>query len=160
LLDHASILVAENEPFIALDLALAIEDAGGVVVGPAASCQEALALLATTVVVAAILDLDLLDGDCSAVVERLVGAGVPVILQTGGQIPPTLTARFPGVVVQIKPFVAANLIARLEVVISNHQERGVAAANSLIIVEQNAGRSSGLREVTSLRSTTTSSSTH
>ena len=125
MLNHASILVAENEPFIALDLALAIEDAGGVVVGPAASGQEALALLATTPVVAAILDLDLLDGECSAVVQRLADVGVPVILQTGGEIPPTLTARFPGLIVQIKPYVAANLIARLGVLISDHQERGV-----------------------------------
>jgi hypothetical protein len=62
LLNHVSVLVAEDQPFIALDLALAVEDAGGKVVGPAASCEEALALLATGIVGAAILDVNLVDG--------------------------------------------------------------------------------------------------
>ena len=49
--------------------ALAIEDAGGKVVGPTASCEEALALLGTAEVAAAILDVNLVDGDCSALVD-------------------------------------------------------------------------------------------
>ena len=47
MLNNVSVLVAEDQPFIALDLALAVEDAGGKIVGPAASGEEALALLAT-----------------------------------------------------------------------------------------------------------------
>jgi len=50
LLNHESVLVAEDQFFIALDLALAVEDAGGKVVGPAASCEEALTFLATGIV--------------------------------------------------------------------------------------------------------------
>jgi len=126
-LNRASVFVAEDEPFIAMDLALAIEDAGGEVVGPAASVEEALALLATRTVVAAILDVNLVDGDCTPLVEVLAGHGIPMILQTGVGLPPALAARFPGLVVQIKPCVAARLIERLEVLISG---RGCAASTA------------------------------
>ncbi len=129
MLHRVSVLVAEDQPFIALDLALAIEDAGGEVVGPAASVREALALLADTAVGAAILDVNLLDGDCSAVVEVLAGLNVPIILQTGVGFPPGLAARFPDLVIQIKPCLAADLIARLGALISD-RERPVDRARS------------------------------
>ena len=114
MLNHVSVLVAEDQPFIALDLALAVEDAGGRVVGPAASCEEALALLATAIVGAAILDVNLVDGDCSALVEALVGLDVPFIVHTAVNLPPALATRFSGLVVQIKPCPAATLVAQLE----------------------------------------------
>jgi len=114
LLNRAPVLVAEDEPFIALDLALAIEDAGGEVVGPAASVEEALALLSTRTVAAAILDVDLVDGDSWAVVEALAILRVPMIIQTGVGIPPAWATRLPGPVVHIKPCVTAQLIAQLE----------------------------------------------
>ena len=46
MLNHVSVLVEEVQPFIVLDLALAVEEAGGKSVGPAPSCEEAPALLA------------------------------------------------------------------------------------------------------------------
>lgn len=121
MLNHLSVLVAEDQPFIALDLALAVEDAGGKVVGPAASCEEALAFLAAGIVDAAIVDLNLVDGDSSAVVEVLVGLDIPFIVQTAVELPPALAARFSGLVVQIKPFPAATLVARLEVLLAKHE---------------------------------------
>ena len=113
--------MAEDQPFIALGLALAVEDAGGKVVGPAASCEEALALLATAVVDAAILDVNLVDGDCSTVMEVLVGRGVPFIVHTAVDLPPALATRFPGLVVQIKPCAAARLVAQLENMLAEHR---------------------------------------
>jgi DNA-binding NtrC family response regulator len=121
LLNQASVLVAEDQPFIALDLSLAVQDAGGVVVGPAASCEEALALLATTTVAGAILDVNLVDGDCSAVVELLTGLNVPIVIHTGVGLPPALAARFPRIAVQIKPCLSATLIAQLAMLISDRQ---------------------------------------
>ena len=120
LLNQASVLVAEDQPFIALGLALAVEDAGGKVVGPAASCEEALVLLATGVVDAAILDVNLVDGDCSTVMEVLVGRGVPFIVHTAVDLPPALATRFSGLVVQIKPCPAARLVAQLENMLAEH----------------------------------------
>ena len=129
LLNHASVLVAEDQPFIALDLALAVEDAGGQVVGPAASCDEALALLASGTVAAAILDVNLVNGDCSALVEAVVGLGVPFIIHTAVDVPPELATRFSDLVVRIKPCPAATLVAQLESLIAEHA-RAVAAAAS------------------------------
>ena len=120
LLNQISVLVAEDQPFIALGLALAVEDAGGKVVGPAASCEEALALLATAVVDAAILDVNLVDGDCSTVMEVLVGRGVPFIVHTAVDLPPALATRFSGLVVQVKPCPAARLVAQLENMLAEH----------------------------------------
>ena len=121
MLSHVSVLVAEDQPFIALDLALAVEDAGGKVVGPAASCEEALALLSNGTVAAAILDINLVDGDSSPLVEILVGRGVPFIVHTAVDLPPTLAARFSGLVVQIKPCPAANLVAQLVSLLAEHE---------------------------------------
>lgn len=118
MLNHAPILIVEDEPFIALDLELAIEDAGGEVVGPAASVEEALALLDARPVAAAILDVNLVDGDISPVAEILIERGIPFILQTGVGLPPEL-ARFPDLVVCIKPCVAAQLAVQLVAMISN-----------------------------------------
>lgn len=122
MLNRALILVAEDEPFIALDVALAVEDAGGEVAGPAASVREALALIESLPIVAAILDVNLADGDISPVAERLIIAGIPVILQTGIGLPPKLAARFPELQVNIKPCAAATLVSQLAVLILNRRK--------------------------------------
>lgn len=119
MLNNALVLVAEDEPFIALDVALAIEDAGGEVAGPAASVEEARALIATRPIVAAILDVNLTDGDISPVAEILIGSGIPIILQTGVGVPPELAARFPDLIVHIKPCIAAKLVVQLEALIAD-----------------------------------------
>lgn len=113
MLDRASVLVVEDEPFVALDIALAVEDAGGIVVGPAASVREALELIETQHIVAAILDVNLIDGDITLVVETLMALAIPLILQTGGGLPVALEAQFPHLVVVIKPTVAARLVEQL-----------------------------------------------
>ena len=112
--------MVEDQPFIALDLALAVKDAGGTVVGPAASCEEALAFLATRVVDAAILDVNLVDGDSSTVVEVLMGLNVPLIVHTAVDLPSGLTTRFSDLVVRIKPCPAASLVAHLELLLAEH----------------------------------------
>lgn len=122
MLNHSAILIAEDEPFIALDLALAIEDAGGEVIGPAASAKEALDLLKTHPVAAAILDVNLLDGNVSTVVEYLMARGVPLILQSGIGIPPDLAARFPDLTVHIKPTMAARMVAEIEILLSDSRK--------------------------------------
>ena len=124
MLNRALVLVAEDQPLIALDVALAIEDAGGVVAGPAASVRECLALIDSQPIVAAILDVNLTDGDISPVAEALMLTGVPIIVQTGIGLPPELAARFPDLVVQIKPCVAATLVVQLEALIAAGRHAG------------------------------------
>ena len=130
MLKHVSVLVAEDQSFIAMDLALAVEDAGGEVVGPAASCEEAMTFILTGIVGAAILDVDLVDGDCSALVEVLVDLRVPFIIHTAVDLPPALTTRFSGLVVQIKPCPPAILVARLESLIAGREHVVVVAPSS------------------------------
>lgn len=121
MLNGALVLVAEDEPFIALDLALAIEDAGGEVVGPAASVTEALALIEARPIVAAILDVNLIDGDITPVAAEVLRLGLPVLLQSGVGLPPELAARFPNLTVHTKPYVAAKLVAQLADLILDQQ---------------------------------------
>ena len=114
LLATLPILIAEDEPFVALDLALAVKDAGGIPVGPAGSVREARELLASTQVAAAILDVNLSDGDVFPVLEVLMGRGVPVIVQTGLPVPLELRSRYPGLTVLAKPIEPAVLLAKLK----------------------------------------------
>lgn len=120
MLNGALILVAEDEPFIALDVALAIEDAGGVVVGPASSVKEALLLIEARSIAAAILDVNLIDGDITPVAEEILRLGIPAIFQSGIGLPAELAARYPALVIHTKPWVASQLVAQLEGLIVTH----------------------------------------
>jgi DNA-binding NtrC family response regulator len=128
LLNSALVLVAEDEPFIALDIAFAIEDAGGEVVGPAASVEEALALIEARSISGAILDVNLTDGDITPVAQAVLRMGIPVILQSGIGLPPEFAARFPEVVFHMKPCVAATLVTQLAQLILD-QQRAVPPEN-------------------------------
>ena len=90
MLSNAPILIVEDEPFIALELKASVEDAGGTVVGPVGSVREAMDLLKTSVVRAAILDIQLSDGDITPVAEALLAQGIPVIFQSGVELPTEL----------------------------------------------------------------------
>ena len=121
MLNNTLVLVAEDEAVIALDVAMAICDAGGKVAGPAASVKQALALIDTTAIGAAILDVNLSDGDITPVAELLLAAGIPVILQSGVGLPAELIARFPDLPVRIKPCSSETLVAQLAIMISGYR---------------------------------------
>jgi CheY-like chemotaxis protein len=122
---RAVVFLAEDEPFIALDLAATIEDAGGVVVGPAATVKEALALLEIHHVDAALLDVNLSDRDITPVAELLIARGVPVIFHTGLGIPEALSAKFPNLIVHLKPLVPEQIIRQLAALIAPDAPRDV-----------------------------------
>ncbi len=111
--DRTPILIAEDEPFVALDLAATVQDAGGLVIGPAATVAEALALLDTQPVAAAILDVNLSDGDIGPVAERLIARGVPILFHTAVGLSDELRARFPNVVVFQKPSSPEDIVRDL-----------------------------------------------
>jgi len=90
LLNQVSVLIVENEPFIALDLATAVEEARGKVIGPAGSVREALMLIQQHLVQAAVLDVNLSDGDVTPIAELLIEGGVPVIFYSGLALPVAL----------------------------------------------------------------------
>lgn len=77
------ILILEDEPFIAMDLQMAFEDAG-FAAHTAIDCAEAFAILEETETAAAVLDVNLGRGQtCREVALALQQRGVPYALHTG-----------------------------------------------------------------------------
>jgi DNA-binding response OmpR family regulator len=108
----ARVLIVEDEPFIAWDLVQAVEAAGAVVIGPAATVAQALALVQANVLEGAILDVNLPDGHIGPVLESL-RKHVAVIIHSGLGLPQEVCERFADVPFYFKPTPAEVLTARL-----------------------------------------------
>jgi CheY-like chemotaxis protein len=108
----ARILVVEDEPFIAFDLVGAIEDAGALPLGPAATVQDALDLIAVTQPDGAILDVNLADGHVGPVLDAL-SSTASVVVHTGVGLPAHVRAIHPDVLVYPKPTPAAVLLRQI-----------------------------------------------
>lgn len=113
MLSGKQVLIAEDEPIIAMDLADAVEDADGVVIGPCDRVSEALQLLAHQQVAAAIIDANLLDRDVTPVARLLVARGVPTVIYSGTGLPDELKRYHPELPVVFKPTPAAHLVLTL-----------------------------------------------
>lgn len=111
------VLIVEDEPFIALDLALGVEEAGGVPLGPASSVAQALRLIEDELPDAAIVDVDLPDGNIGPVLAVL-RPGVPVVVHTGVGLPETLREAHPESLVCTKPTAPSELSRRLRAELS------------------------------------------
>jgi len=122
MLNQVSVLIVENEPFIALDLAVAVKEARGNVIGPAGSVREALMLIEQHLVQAAILDVNLSDRDVTPVAELLIEGGVPVIFYSGLALPTELRKRYPSVCVCKKPTPLVQLLNKLVASMPNKVE--------------------------------------
>lgn len=108
----ARVLVVEDEPFIAFDLQMALEDVGAIVIGPASTIAEALALISREAVDGAILDVNLPDGTIGPVLDALPEQA-SVVVQTGVGLPPEVRAAHPNVQVFSKPTASDILIKRI-----------------------------------------------
>jgi CheY-like chemotaxis protein len=75
------ILVVEDEVLISLDVETGLKDAG-FLVAVARSCVEAMAFLANIRPDAAILDVQLTDGECIHAAEHLAAQSVPFIVHS------------------------------------------------------------------------------
>lgn len=117
MLANAHVLILEDEAIPALDLAMAVEMAGGVVIGPAGTVAAALALLDEEDVAAAILDVHLPDGELTPVAIRLLDQGVPVIVHSGVGAPQALLQRYPDVPVHVKPTSSDRLVDVVEAIL-------------------------------------------
>jgi DNA-binding response OmpR family regulator len=110
-----AILVVEDDPLIALDLATTLEDAGATVVGPCASVAKALSFLGETsarpAVEGAVLDFDL-RGETSAPIAKLLKSrGIPFIFHTGLDPARNINLEEFGAPVVPKPSTRAALVA-------------------------------------------------
>ena len=107
------ILIVEDEAIIALNLAYAVEDVEGEVVGPVGSIAEALALLDIAPVSGAVLDANLVDGAVTPLALRLLDLGVPFVLHTGTGLPVELAAEPVDLSLVMKPAQATRVVETL-----------------------------------------------
>lgn len=85
----------------------------GVVAGSAASIRDALDLLDNREVDGAILDVNLIDGEVTPVVESLLARGISVIIQTGVGLPAALEGLEAPPPVLLKPVFPDRLLQKL-----------------------------------------------
>lgn len=107
------ILVVEDEALIALDLEMAIEDAGADVIGPAMSLDEGLQLSETAEFDCAILDVDLHGREVFPLAHLLAERNVPFVFHTGHAERADLEKDFPDRPVCRKPTAPNRLLGTL-----------------------------------------------
>jgi DNA-binding response OmpR family regulator len=109
------VLIVEDDPTIAMFLGDVIQRAEGTTVGPLSSLREARVFLGTTQQVdAAVLDVNLADGDITPVLEALRARGTPVVIYTAStDLPRRIRDRHADVVVLYKPVQPGRLIGEL-----------------------------------------------
>ncbi len=100
-----TVLLVEDELFIALDLQETIEEAGFRVMGPCATVVEAEAVIEQCQArfAAAVLDVRLADGTVFPAADRLHEAGVPLLFHSGHADDSALRLRYPSATVCPKP---------------------------------------------------------
>ena len=82
-LQGVRVLIVEDEHLVALALTDDLEDAGAVVVGPAATVEAALGLIKEHPIDVAVLDIQLQSQFVFPVAEVLTGRGVPFLFTSG-----------------------------------------------------------------------------
>jgi DNA-binding NarL/FixJ family response regulator len=113
LLNHAPILIAEDDPLLAFELQVAVKDAEGEAVGPARSVVAALEILQLIIVAGAVLEVQLPDGDVTPVAKVFIARRVPMVFQSDADLPPELQSLCPDVPVFKRPVSARLLVERL-----------------------------------------------
>ena len=114
MLSQLSILIAEDEALVALELAYEVADRRGKIVGPVASVADGLSILGQRTVTAAVLDANLRDRDVTPLALALIERRVPFVLHTGTGIPAELRAAHPHLTIVPKPATAAEVLDALE----------------------------------------------
>jgi DNA-binding NtrC family response regulator len=118
-----SVLIVEDEPIIALDLASMLKEAGATVVGPAMTLVEAEALSAREQFHVALLDVRIGNETITPVAAQLAGRGVPLIFHTGHGNADSLIGRWPQSRVLHKPVRPSELLAILSSFVGEERKR-------------------------------------
>jgi len=112
--DGDVILIVEDQPFIALDLADTVVSLGGSVFGPFATVTETLANLGSKAISGAIVDVMLLDRDITPVAVYLAENSISVVVHSATEVPGGLARRYPDLAVIAKPAPALSVVSRLK----------------------------------------------
>jgi ActR/RegA family two-component response regulator len=89
-LDELTILVAEDEFLIALDIEAMLRDAGAKVLGPFGTLRQAVAAAREAPFSFAVLDFRLGKDTTRELVDILVARAIPFLFYTGQSLPPGL----------------------------------------------------------------------
>lgn len=117
------VLVVEDEVLIAMDLAQAVEDAGGRVIGPAMNMAAAQELAETADITAALLDIQLHRDMITSVAEILARRRIPFVFYTGyGRN--EVTESWPEAVLLLKPSSPGELVSALSTVLGKTETAG------------------------------------
>ena len=108
-----TIMIVEDECIVGLDLMETTQDLGFVAEGPFTTVREASAAADHLAPDAAILDVQLEDGEVYPLADKLVQMGVPIIFHSGHARPSDLIERYPGALTCGKPCSPDTLIAML-----------------------------------------------
>jgi CheY-like chemotaxis protein len=97
------VLIAEDEPLIALDLQEICSEFGAEVIGPCMTLKEALEAAARETISVAVLDVRLGQATTAEVAEMLDRRGIPVLFCSGQGLPDELRRRLPHAPALVKP---------------------------------------------------------
>lgn len=117
------ILVLEDDAMQALDLAAAFSEAGAIIVGPAASIDDALRLISETICTGAVLDLRVSNRNSTSFAQQLVEKRIPFILHTGYPDSVFFRTDWAGYRLVPKPAMIADLIREMAELIDLQRAR-------------------------------------
>jgi CheY-like chemotaxis protein len=112
-LQGVCVLVVEDEPIVALDLASMLADVGADVLGPALTAREAEKLSENSNIAVAVLDIRLGDETVAPVADILYRRGIPIIFHTGHGAAADLNSQWPGSRVLVKPTKEEELLREI-----------------------------------------------
>lgn len=112
-----TVLVVEDEFIIALDLSETVRDLGFGLDGPYSHKALALQAIEKTLPDAAILDINVADGEVFPLADALAQHGVPIIFHSSQQPLPDACAQYPRAVACTKPCPPDHLVSVLQQVV-------------------------------------------
>ncbi|WP_082552545.1 response regulator [Methylobacterium sp. Leaf456] len=111
-LQDRRILIVEDEYFIAQEMQSAVEEAGGIVIGPFADLKEVVSSGAYAKVDIAVLDINVKGESSFELADKLQWRGVPLCFATGYDAD-MLPDRFAQSRLMLKPFDGPELVKEL-----------------------------------------------
>lgn len=106
----ARVLIAEDDPILAFDLAQLLEDAGAHIVGPAGTLPAAVALASQNAVDCAVLDVSLREEHVFPAAHILHSKGAGIVFYSGYSDVEGLKANWPRAHVLVKPASPKTLV--------------------------------------------------
>ena len=126
-LQGTRVLIVEDEPIVALDLAMTVEDEGAFVEGPICRLEQAMECGGLNRLDAAIVDVDIAGREVFPLADRLKASGVPIVFHTGRADLTRLRTRYPRAQILRKPSAAKEVAAALGKAVSLFGARAAAA---------------------------------